>query len=66
MTRGDIASDLRKFTGGGTITCTELCRFLCVKDQYKAKKKYLQGLQAIGGTHYLITEVAERLKGAAV
>lgn len=65
MTRGDIASDLRQFTGGGTITCTELCRFLCLKDRSKAKRKYLLGLQAIGGTHYLITEVAERLKDAA-
>lgn len=65
MTRGDIASALRQFTGGGTITCTELCRFLCVKDRTKAKRKYLAGLQAIGGTHYLITEVAERLKETA-
>ena len=66
MTRGDIASDLRQFTGGGTITITELCKFLCLKDPYKAKRKYLHDLQAIGGTRYLITEVAERLKEMAV
>lgn len=63
MRKTDITSALRQHTGGGTITATGLARFLGVKDAAYVKRKYLYGLEAISGKYYLITEVAEILKG---
>ena len=60
MTRSTIADELRRFTGKGLITNSELSRFLGDKNLTRVKAKYLDGLERIG-RGYLITEVAERL-----
>lgn len=62
MIRTDIAKELRRYTGAGTIRAKELAGFLGEKNVSRVKQKYLSGLEAIGGRAYLITEVAERLK----
>ena len=66
MIRTDIAKELRRFTGRGTIKAKEVADFLGEKNVYRVKQKYLTGLEAIGGRAYLITEVAERLKEQCV
>lgn len=66
MIRTDIAKELRRFTGKGTIRSSELARFLGDSNADRVKKKYLTGLEAIGGTAYLIPEVADRLKESCV
>ena len=58
----DIAKELRRFTGKGTIRASEVAVFLGDKNVSRVKRKYLSGLEAIGGRAYLITDVAERLK----
>lgn len=62
MIRTDIAKELRRYTGAGTIRAKELAGFLGEKNISRVKRKYLIGLEAIGGRAYLITDVAERLK----
>lgn len=62
MIRTDIAKELRRYTGKGTIKAKEVAGFLGDKNVTRVKEKYLRGLEAIGGTAYLIPEVAERLK----
>lgn len=62
MIRSDIAKELRLYTGRGTIKAKEVAGFLGDKNVTRVKDKYLRGLEAIGGTAYLIPEVAERLK----
>lgn len=62
MVRTDIAKELRRYTGKGTIKATEVAAFLGDKNVSRVKRKYLAGLEAIGGRAYLIPEVAERLK----
>lgn len=62
MIRTDIAKELRRYTGAGTIRAKELAGFLGEKNISRVKRKYLSGLEAIGGRAYLITDVAERLK----
>lgn len=62
MIRTDIAKELRRYTGAGTIRAKELAGFLGEKNISRVKAKYLTGLEAIGGRAYLITDVAERLK----
>lgn len=62
MIRTDIAKELRRYTGRGTIRAKELAGFLGVKNISRVREKYLKGLEAIGGRAYLITDVAERLK----
>ena len=62
MIRTDIAKELRRYTGRGTIKASEVAGFLGDKNVSRVKEKYLRGLEAIGGTAYLITDVAERLK----
>ena len=62
MIRTDIAKELRRYTGRGTIKAAEVAGFLGDKNVSRVKGKYLKGLEAIGGTAYLITDVAERLK----
>lgn len=66
MIRTDIAKELRRFTGKGTIRASEVARFLGDKNISLVKRKYLIGLEAIGGSAYLIPEVAERLKEQCV
>lgn len=69
MTRSDIAAELRRYTGSGTVTVTELCGFLGQKNTTRVKRKYLQDdpdsqcpvVRAIGGKRYLVTDVAIRL-----
>ena len=62
MIRTDIAKELRRYTGRGTIKASEVAGFLGDKNVSRVKQKYLSGLEAIGGRAYLIPEVAERLK----
>lgn len=62
MIRTDIAKELRRYTGRGTIKASEVAGFLGDKNVSRVKQKYLSGLEAIGGRAYLITDVAERLK----
>lgn len=62
MIRTDIAKELRRYTGKGTIRASEVARFLGEKNVSRVREKYLKGLEAIGGRAYLITDVAERLK----
>lgn len=64
MTRTDIAKELRRFTGKGLVTATELSRFIGDKNLHRVKVKYLVGLERIG-RGYLITDVADRLKEGA-
>lgn len=66
MIRTDIAKELRRYTGKGTIRASELAGFLGDKNVSRVKGKYLNGLEAIGGSAYLIPEVADRLKEACV
>lgn len=62
MIRTDIAKELRRYTGKGTIRAKEVACFLGEKNVSRVRDKYLKGLEAIGGRAYLITDVAERLK----
>lgn len=61
MTKTEIAKELRRFTGKGLVTATELSQFVGDKNSHRVKVKFLMGLERIG-KGYLITEVAERLK----
>ena len=58
----DIAKELRRFTGKGTIKAGEVAKFVGDKNVHRVRQKYLIGLEAIGGRAYLITDVAARLK----
>ena len=62
MTRTDIAKELRRYTGRGTIRAKELAGFLGDSNIDRVKRKYLSELETIGGRAYLITDVAESLK----
>ena len=64
MTRSEIASELRKISGGGLITTKEVCRFVRDSNSYRVKKRYLAGLESCNG-HYLVTDVAKRIKEGA-
>ena len=64
MIRTDIAKEMRRYVGRGTIKAGEVAAFIGDKNVSRVRKKYLTGLEAIGGTAYLITEVADRLKEA--
>lgn len=66
MTQNDITRALGKLTGGQAfITSAQLTRALGCADQYKVKKEYLSGLEAVNGKYYLIREVAAELKRRA-
>ena len=63
MTKSDIAKEMRQYLGGrGTIRAKELAVFLGEGNLTRVREKYLNGLEAIDGRIYLVTEVAERLK----
>lgn len=64
MTRTDIAAELRRISGSGTVRVGHVCEFIGDKDKYRTKQKYLVGLESING-RYLVTDVAKRLKEAA-
>ena len=64
MTKSDIASELRRFTGKGLITARELSRFVGDSNPQRVRRKFLMDLERIG-QGYLITDVAERLKEGA-
>lgn len=66
MIRTDIAKELRRYTGKGTIRAKELAGFLGEKNVSRVSQKYLKGLEAIGGRAFLITDVADRLKENAI
>lgn len=72
MTRTSIAQELRRFTGAGMISVTELAAFLGEKNNSRVKAKYLADdpdsdipIMETIGKKYLIPEVAIRLKEAA-
>lgn len=60
MTRGEIAAELRKMSGGGLITLKEVSMFVRDSNTSRVKKTYLSGLESISG-HYYIGDVARRL-----
>lgn len=66
MIRTDIAAELRRHTGRGTIRASELAAFLGDKNVSRVRNRYLKGLEAIDGKMYLVPEVADRLKEACV
>lgn len=61
MTRTEIAADLRRFTGGGMITASELGAYMGLKKTQRVAEKYLRGLERVGN-RYWIPDVARRLK----
>lgn len=61
MTRTEIAADLRRFTGGGMITASELAAYMGLKKTQRVAEKYLRGLERVGN-RYWIPDVARRLK----
>ena len=61
MTRTEIAAELRKLSGGGLITPKEVSKFVRDSNTYRVKKRYLEGLESCRG-HYLVTDVARRIK----
>lgn len=61
MNRTEIAADLRKFTGGGMITASQLAAYMGLKKTQRVAEKYLRGLERVGN-RYWIPEVAKRLK----
>ncbi|MEG0430275.1 MAG: hypothetical protein RR536_01705 [Anaerovoracaceae bacterium] len=60
MYKSDIERELKKHTGSGMITATELAKFMGYSRSDKVAK-YLVGLPRIG-KKYFICEVAESLK----
>ena len=60
MTRAEIASELRKMSGGGLVTVREVCRFVRDSNTYRVRNRYLKGLESVNG-HYLVTDVARRI-----
>lgn len=69
MSASEIAADMKKFTGAGVITATQLAKYVGMKTAWRAKEKYLSDdpesavpvVRAISGKKYLIKEVAIRL-----
>lgn len=61
MTRTEIATELRRLSGGGLITTKEICRFVRDSNTYRVRKRYLSGLESCNG-HYLVTDVAKRIQ----
>lgn len=63
MTRGEIAADLRRHTGGGMITPGQLTAWLGMASNtsWRVSAKYLKGLEHVGN-RYFIPEVADRIK----
>ena len=61
MNSTDIATELRKMSGGGLITLAEVSRFVRDKNKARVKSNYLTGLESCGGK-YLVTDVAKNIK----
>lgn len=61
MTKTEIAKDMKAFCGGSFITTTAFCRYMGLKSREKAKSKYLEGLERVGGAGYFVNDVAERI-----
>ena len=61
MTRGEIASELRRISGGGLITLKEVSAFVRDSNTARVRKMYLSGLESCQG-HYLVSDVARRIK----
>ena len=64
MTQTQIAKEIRRCVGGPFITAAQFAQFIGDKNVSRARRKYLQDLEAIDGKRYLISEVAERLKNS--
>lgn len=59
MIRSQLVKDLRRYTGAGVVTTTELMQYLGYKDR-KSVKKYTHGLRKIGAG-FAIDEIADRI-----
>jgi len=66
MIRADIANELRRYTGRGTIRASELAAFLGDKNVSRIRTRYLKELESIDGKQYLIPDVAKSLKEKCV
>lgn len=63
MTQNDITHGLRMVTDGQAfITVSQLAKAMGRSDPKRMKKLYLEGLEAVDGKYYLVTEVAGVLK----
>lgn len=64
MTKTELVADLRRYTGAGVITATQLARYLGKKNVDRERQRFLKGLHPVVGKSYYIPEVAESvLKG---
>ena len=60
MTRGEIANELRRLSGGGLVTLKEISLFVRDSNTSRVKKMYLSGLESVSG-HYYVGDVARRI-----
>lgn len=61
MTKAELTQDMRRFTGAGVITATQLARYLGKKNVDRERKRFLKGLHPVVGKSYYIPEVAESI-----
>lgn len=62
MEKKDIVKSMKQQTNGaGMITQKGFAVWMGFADQYKAKRRYLEGLEAVDGKYYLIDDIADRL-----
>ena len=61
MTKTELVADLRRFTGAGVITATQLARYLGKKNVDRERQKFLKGLHPVVSKSYYIPEVAESI-----
>lgn len=59
MTKTELVADLRRYTGAGVITATQLARYLGKKNVDRERQRFLKGLHPVVGKSYYIPEVAE-------
>lgn len=63
MNRQDIIAALQGASASkGFIICSEFSSCMGIKDYHRAKKNYLDGLEAVDGKYYLIRDVATVLQ----
>lgn len=61
MDKWTIVRRMKQECGGADfITLTQFCQFMGLKDRYKAKSRYLVGLERID-TKYFIPDVVDRI-----
>ena len=64
MTQTQIEKKLEEYTGSPFITRNELAGLLGYKKAQRVTERFLIGLEAVNGTRFLISEVAERIKSS--